>query len=82
MEETREEMSVIVQRGYQDTFDILAREFGRRGISVFWDRRNWERRQRDMPVAVERRSTRRRRENPRWNVLHFCVVQLAEPPLD
>jgi len=73
-------MAVIVQPGYDDTFDILEREFRPKGVTVFYDRRNGQRRQRNIPVAVERRAVRRRLQAPRWNVLHFCVVQLTGVP--
>ncbi|MBI1875794.1 MAG: hypothetical protein HYS05_18155 [Acidobacteria bacterium] len=77
MSENAQKTAVIVQRGYQDTYEILGREFGPRGVTVFWDRRFGERRQRLIPVAVERRAVRRRRQEAKWNVLHFCVVQLS-----
>lgn len=73
-------LAVIVRPGHQDTYDVLRREFGPKGISVLWDRRTGERRQRTLPVAVERRVASRRQTVCRWNVLHFCVVQFTRLP--
>ncbi len=80
MTEYSQDMAVIVQPGYDDTFDVLAREFRPRGVAVFWDRRKAERRRHLIPVAVERRAARRRQNVVKWNVLHFCVAQLTEAP--
>jgi len=73
--------AMIVRRGHQEAYDTLQREFAPKGVCVFWDRRVAERRQDHIPVAVERRVNHRRQDADTWNVQHFRVVPLSEPPV-
>jgi hypothetical protein len=74
--EGRTRYLAVVQRGRDDVYRTLKREFEARAIvEVIWDRRAAERRRETRPVAQERRRGNRRRGSPAtWLALGFVLL--------
>jgi hypothetical protein len=74
--EARTRYLAVVQRGRDDVYGTLKREFEERAIvEVTWDRRQGERRQATRPVGRERRRENRRRGTPAtWQALGFVLL--------
>lgn len=73
-------MLIVVRRGALERFETLRREFRSDEVSVIWDRRLGDRRQRGArPVgASERRRGERRAPAPAsWHLLDFVVTPVA-----
>src|SRR3990172_1701146 len=65
----------IVQRGKEETFQILQKRFGNKDVEVIWDRRVGSRRTGYAGVVPERRRQERRARAPiTWGALGFLLV--------